>query len=653
MRNRIQKFFVIVSFFVFNNFMTARAQETAFTYQGQLIDGGFPAHGNYDIMFSLFNVASGGGPLAGPLTNTLAITNGQFTARLDFGSAVFNGTTCWLEISVRTNGNGSFTTLASRQELTATPYAIFAGSAATLGGSPPSSYAATNIASASNNGLMTPNQFLLLSNVITPQMFGAKGDGVTDDTAEMQAALNAGGDIFIPSGNYRVGNLFVTNNTHIRGGNNAWLIQSDSATNYTLSTSLNTNIQIEDLNVSGGLTAIPEAFGTRHGIFMNLGTNGMSWIRDCQINGFNGYGLRVTEPGGVLAGQLYHVGSVDHCFMLNDGCGIFADENGAGDNDSAEYSQWSECQIVGCLIGIDKVAGNVNNVGHRISNCRIGVNLRGPGSNGNHGLWSGVTINHCTTAITMTNNPSGDQFSGCVILADGPVVINNCSGVNFAGCKFGGPQAFICTNSTANYHDFVSGCNFQGSWALQKTAQVNDGALVFLNNFCWNTIGEPVFSDYSFGNPPFVIKPYRYFLGTAQGNTGTYGAGNNGPAPYFDHDWISWTASNGGGFGTYFPSPISNPSTNSIVTITLLNTNTATLWLTNLHGVIEYFGNSGRQYFNPVVYPTVQLPQGYTSISWTNVYTNSVLTREIGVEFEQGNINQNAYMTKLVEQPLQ
>lgn len=38
------------------------------------------------------------------------------------------------------------------------------------------------------------------------KMYGAKGDGVTDDTAAIQSAINTGGTIFLPAGTYRVTN---------------------------------------------------------------------------------------------------------------------------------------------------------------------------------------------------------------------------------------------------------------------------------------------------------------------------------------------------------------------------------------------------------------------------------------------------------------
>ena len=104
------------------------AQGTAFTYQGRLNLNGTPANGSYDLTFSLFAVPSGSNPVPTPFTNSAtAISNGLFTVVItSFIDGAFNGTPYWLEIGARTNGAGSFTTLAPRQQVTPTPYAIFA-----------------------------------------------------------------------------------------------------------------------------------------------------------------------------------------------------------------------------------------------------------------------------------------------------------------------------------------------------------------------------------------------------------------------------------------------------------------------------------------------------------------------------------------------
>ncbi|HEV7924139.1 MAG TPA: SGNH/GDSL hydrolase family protein [Verrucomicrobiae bacterium] len=116
---------------------SAVGQGTAFTYQGQLNDGGNSANGTYDMVFSLFAANVDGNLVAGPLTNlATTVTNGQFTASLDFGG-VFGASNCWLDICVRTNGNDTFTELTPRQLLTPAPYAIFANTSGNLSGSLP------------------------------------------------------------------------------------------------------------------------------------------------------------------------------------------------------------------------------------------------------------------------------------------------------------------------------------------------------------------------------------------------------------------------------------------------------------------------------------------------------------------------------------
>src|ERR1035438_5172132 len=77
---------------------TARAQGTAFMYQGQLQNNFSPASGIYNLTFSLFNTSSGGSPVDGPVTiNGIFVTNGLFTEPVDFGSGVFAGQTYWLQ----------------------------------------------------------------------------------------------------------------------------------------------------------------------------------------------------------------------------------------------------------------------------------------------------------------------------------------------------------------------------------------------------------------------------------------------------------------------------------------------------------------------------------------------------------------------------
>src|SRR2546429_8769953 len=114
------------------------AQTTVFNYQGRLTEAGGPASGTYEMQFKLFDAPEGGTqqPQATPVTLTFAgaqaipVANGVFTVQLDFGANAFPGVNRYLEIGVRHPGETSFTLLSPRQQLTSTPYAVRALSAA-------------------------------------------------------------------------------------------------------------------------------------------------------------------------------------------------------------------------------------------------------------------------------------------------------------------------------------------------------------------------------------------------------------------------------------------------------------------------------------------------------------------------------------------
>lgn len=100
---------------------------SAFTYQGRLEKDGLHQSGPVDLEFALYDVDSGGTPLATlPVLDNVAVSNGLFAVQLDFGAGQFAGDSRWLEVRSRDGASvGGFSTVG-RQQLTATPYAIFA-----------------------------------------------------------------------------------------------------------------------------------------------------------------------------------------------------------------------------------------------------------------------------------------------------------------------------------------------------------------------------------------------------------------------------------------------------------------------------------------------------------------------------------------------
>jgi hypothetical protein len=119
-------------------------QSTAFTYQVRLNNNGTPANGIYDFQFELTN-----SPGSGTLSASLAVnvTNGLFTTTtIDFGP-VFTGSPETMAIYVRTKGANSWPAfpLAPFQEITPTPYAIFANTAGNLIGTVATSQLPNNV----------------------------------------------------------------------------------------------------------------------------------------------------------------------------------------------------------------------------------------------------------------------------------------------------------------------------------------------------------------------------------------------------------------------------------------------------------------------------------------------------------------------------
>jgi hypothetical protein len=173
------KTILIVSLFA--GTLSLRAQGTSFTYQGRLNAGGSPADGLYDFRFKLYFDAEGDNQAGSTLlTNGLPVTNGLFTATLDFGEGLFAGSNFWLEVDVRTNGAANYTALTPLQALTPAPYAIFANTASNLLGTLAASQLSGAIPLAQlPAGVVTNNE----TNVTLAGALSGNGGGLTNVNA--------------------------------------------------------------------------------------------------------------------------------------------------------------------------------------------------------------------------------------------------------------------------------------------------------------------------------------------------------------------------------------------------------------------------------------------------------------------------------------
>jgi hypothetical protein len=102
--------------------------DSTFTYQGQLRNAGQLVNGNVDVRFTLWDADVGGTQIgnANSFTN-YPLTDGRFALGLNFGTGAFNGDQRWVQVEFRSPaGTGQYLTLAPRDKILATPYALYA-----------------------------------------------------------------------------------------------------------------------------------------------------------------------------------------------------------------------------------------------------------------------------------------------------------------------------------------------------------------------------------------------------------------------------------------------------------------------------------------------------------------------------------------------
>jgi trimeric autotransporter adhesin len=207
MKTRIQNLLMALAVFstINTQLSTVRAQDTAFTYQGQLQNNGSPAKGSYNLQFTLFNSTNANAiAAAGPVTNnSVNVTNGLFTVLIDFGAGAFTGQTNWLQIGVASNGVNTFTTLNPLQPLTPVPCSIFANSASNLLGTLPAGQLAGTVSLA-----QLPDAVITNNSQTTVTLSNVTLNGVLNFSSAA-SEINGNGNSLLYSSSAYYGNFFA------------------------------------------------------------------------------------------------------------------------------------------------------------------------------------------------------------------------------------------------------------------------------------------------------------------------------------------------------------------------------------------------------------------------------------------------------------
>ena len=218
---------------------------------------------------------------------------------------------------------------------------------------------------------------------VTPQMFGAKADGVTDDTAAIQAALDKSGNIYFPDGTYLI------NATHqgwwddteagVKPQSNSNIVLAPGAVlkampNSTGRYSVLNLREVENITITGGKIA-----GERH---EHIGTEGEF-----------GAGILISECNRVLISNM----EIYDCW--GDGICVISEDELTGENNNIHIDK---CIIHDCRRqGISWIIGGENN---SITNCHI------------YGIYGTMPQSGIDIEANDSNNPIvGLVIDGCEI----------------------------------------------------------------------------------------------------------------------------------------------------------------------------------------------------------------------------------------------
>jgi hypothetical protein len=319
----------------------AEPMGTAFTYQGRLMDTNSPADGRHDFEFILYDAPSFGTRLAGTIeVNDLDVIDGYFTVELDFGSNVFYGDACWLQILVRpghSNDHNDFVTLSPRQEVTPIPYALYARNAGNaLTGSGTTNHIArfTRSSTLGDSVLYEENDYVGIgtttpkSRLHIEQGLGAWGEGIRLSNEEHDWDIITG-----------------------TGGERLWIAQDQDSTRGLVIHNGNVGIgttspyaklhAVSDSNTDAGVMGIHYGYGT--GVYGSC------------ANGTGVVGLSISNYGVYGEG---HYGVVAY----SDFCGVLGSD-GNGNSGTLGYSN---CGVYGfSMYGYGVEGRNLNaNRGH-------------------------------------------------------------------------------------------------------------------------------------------------------------------------------------------------------------------------------------------------------------------------------------------------
>jgi len=285
----------------------------------------------------------------------------------------------------------------------------------------------------------------------SPQQYGAKGDGIADDTAAFRKCL-AENDNVLLYGTYK-----VSATQPIRSGQN---IESQSARIVGKASPFLLADQVDDWVIQGKLSIVGE--GNKGGNDIGLHVIGGKRYRvtGMVISGISGFGLKITE-GTHLPYACSDAGTFTDCAFLSNQCGVETTPLRG-----TEYINFNNITCGSNNVGAAIGSGNINWVGGNITNNQVGIILGGTlAQNNSHGMFTSVNINHNVDYNLISINADyGHSFTACHFYGEkrGSIKIEKSKGLSFANCIIDGEFRVV---DDFGFH-LLQGCQLEKSFML-------------------------------------------------------------------------------------------------------------------------------------------------------------------------------------------
>lgn len=234
-----------------------------------------------------------------------------------------------------------------------------------------------------------------LRDTVSVYDFGAKGDGVTDDTAAIQNALNAGANaVFMPPGNYLASGITVPSGVLLFGSGAASVLKPSASFtaggNLVVIASNAVNSAVENLSIS-----LPTSYGSSTAVLVNTGASFCS-VRDIYMSSGGAFGVDLVQASNC---------EVERVTILAAATIGIESQNGS-------WNRIIDCYVTG-VVGSHHFQ-ITNEVNSEIRGCRSYL-LTGSGFGMNLNGCSACRITNCFAQDSVAEGINITNSSNCVV----------------------------------------------------------------------------------------------------------------------------------------------------------------------------------------------------------------------------------------------